>query len=276
MPDPSDVTPDSSPAPDPSSGLQSPAASPAVTEGEETSSADRPIENAVREFNRKFTRIERQLEALAQLQSQPRAAVPATSPDGEPTDEQLWERAQHNDRQAFDTYMQRIAARQTVQLNQVQRMSQLVDSQLMVLGQKYPVLQDQAHPLAQTAAQAYQILMGQGYPQSKATWLEAVKTAIADRPDLVAEMHGQAVARGDQGRQAAARVAQAGQTPASGRAAAPAPKRQERPLSAEERDLAARMGIKDPQKARENFRKRRESGVSQIGAVGMHLSEEDL
>ena len=43
-----------------------------------------------------------------------------------------------------------------------------------------------------------------------------------------------------------------------------------------QRDLAARMGIKDPQKARENFRKRRESGVSQIGAVGMHLNEEDL
>ena len=274
MPDPPDVTPDPSSAPDPSSGLPSPAASPAVTEGGESS--DRPVENLASEMHRKFTRLERQLEALAQLQSQPRAAVPATSLDGEPTDEQLWERAHHNDRQAFDTYMQRIAARQTVQLNQVQRMSQLVDSQLMVLGQKYPVLQDQAHPLAQTAAQAYQILMGQGYPQSKATWLEAVKTAIADRPDLVAEMHGQAVARGDQGRQAAARVAQAGQTPASGRAAAPAPKRQERPLSKDELALAARMGITDPQKARENFRKRRETGVSQIGAVGMHLSEEDL
>ena len=277
MPEPTDVQPDSSPAldqPEPAGQLGA-GTSPPVNEGE-SSSPERPVENAVREFNRKFTRIERQLEALAQLQSQPRATAPAPHSDGEPTDEQLWGQAQQGNRQAFDTYMQRIAARQTVQLTQVNRMSQLVDAQLMTLGQKYPVLQDQAHPLAQTAAQAYQLLVGQGYPQSKVTWLEAIKTAIADRPDLIAEMHGQAVARGDQGRQSAARVAQAGQTPASGRVAPPPAKRQERQLSLEERDLAARMGIKDPQKARENFRKRRESGVSQIGAVGMHLNEEDL
>ena len=275
MPDASDVQPASSPAPDPSSGLPSPATPSAVIDGG-ASPEDRPVDNLASEMHRKFTRIERQLEALAQLQSQPRAATPAPSQDGDPTDEQLWGQAQQGNRQAFDTYMQHIAARQTVQLSQAQRMSQLVDGQLMTLGQKYPVLQDQAHPLAQTAAQAYQLLVGQGYPQSKVTWLEAIKTAIADRPDLIAEMHGQAVARGDQGRQSAARVAQAGQTPAAGRAASPPAKRQERPLSQDERDLAARMGIKDPQKARENFRKRRETGVSQIGAVGMHLNEEDL
>ena len=242
-----------------------------------TERPDRPIENAVGEFSRKFARLEQRLDSIAQAMVQPQR------PSGEQptayTDDDLWRLAQQGDRAAFDLYMQRVAARTSHTQIQQNRHVQLIDGQLATLAQKYPVLNDTSHPLTQTVQQAYQIMVQQGYQPGKVTLLDAIKTAIADRPDLVAELQGQSTVVRDAPRRSAAEVAQAGQTAAAHRnPPPPAPRTKARPMTPDEIALAKRMGL-DPAKAaqsKERFLKRREEGVSGIGAVGLHVKEEDL
>jgi len=49
-----------------------------------------------------------------------------------------------------------------------------------------------------------------------------------------------------------------------------------RPLTEKERELAQRMGVKDPQKAKEAFLQRQKEGKSALGAVAGFIKEEDL
>ena len=240
---------------------------------------DRPVENAVAEFHRKFSRMQSQLDAVTQYLTQSAtAARPASAaPAADLSDDDLWRLAQQGDRQAFDLYMGRQAMRTSQSVVQSDRQARLIDAQLAQLGQMYPVLNDSQHALTQTVQQAYHLLLGQGYPASRATLLDATKTAIADRPDLVVELRGQATVTRDAGRRSATQVAQAGQMGASSRPSpAPAPAPRVKPLSKEEIELAKRMGIKDPQKAKERFLQRQASGQSALGGVGIHVREEDL
>lgn len=239
---------------------------------------DRPVENAVQEFHRKFSRLQSQMDAVTQYLTQTAAAPrPASASSSELSDDDLWRLAQQGDRQAFDLYMGRRALQTTQSVVQSDRQARLIDAQLAQLGQMYPVLNDPQHTLTQTVQQAYHLLLGQGYPASRATLLDATKTAIADRPDLVTELRQQAVVTRDAGRRSATQVAQAGQMGASSRSApAPASAAKVRPISKEEDALAKRMGIKDPQKAKERFLQRQASGQSALGGVGIHVREEEL
>ena len=119
--------------------------------------------------------------------------------------------------------------------------------------------------------QALDLLTQRGYPASQATYLEAVKTAIADRPDIVAELYTQ----GARAREGARRVS-AGNSGVTG-----ATVRQDDPQQAgtirvtpEQAAIAKRMNIKDPAKALQNFVKRQETGESRFGAVANLASGE--
>lgn len=241
----------------------------------ETGDSDRPWQNVVGEFNRKFGKLERQLEFLVSRLPEP-AAPREPGNRNQMTDDDLWRLAQQGERDAFELYMQRIAARTSHAQSAGDKFERLVDAQLATLGQKYPVLNDTSHPLTQTVQLAYQLLVGQGYPANKATMLEAIKTGIADRPDLVAELQGGASRGRETVRQSAATVAQSGQTASAPRATPPPRPSTVRPLTEKERELAARMGVKDPQKAKEEFLKRQKEGKSALGAVSGFVKEEEL
>lgn len=240
---------------------------------------DRPVENAVAEFHRKFTQMQRQLDAVTNYLSQAQATRPAAAspaPSGDLSDDDLWRLAQQGDRQAFDLYTQRKALSSSQALLQQEQRIRVVDAQLAALGQMYPVLNDPSHPLTQTVQQAYYLLVNQGYPQNRVTLLDATKTAIADRPDLVAEMRAQVVVTRDMPRRSASQVAQAGQMGAASRATPPPSASKVKPLTKEEEALARRMGVKDPQKAKERFLQRQADGRSNLGAVGQSVREEEF
>ncbi len=238
---------------------------------------DRPVQNVMGEFSRKFGQIERSVGALAQavdgLIQQRQAPPPPSQPVGNPqarTVDELWEGAKAGNKEDFEEWNRRKAAETYTQMRGIENHQALVEGQLNILQGKYPVLADPNHALTQTAQQAYTLLTRRGYPATQATFLEAVKTAIADRPDIVAESYTQ----GARAREGARRVS-AGNPGVIG-----ATHRQDEPaqpgkmrVTPEQAALARRMNVKDPAKAMQNFLRRRETGESNFGAVGAHLPE---
>jgi hypothetical protein len=239
---------------------------------------DRTQEQMFRELQRRDQERQKQLDqVLAYLVSgqQQRQAPSVNERKAPPTDDELWALAQQGDREAFVEHQRRITQRELAQSNTVTRNQQMVNGQLQALVNKYPVLNNPAHPLAQTMQQAYQLLIqNYGYAAGPATLLEAAKTAIAERPDLVAEQYNAGPQAREQSRQDGTRRAQSGQMGAThrqdNRPNAQAPK-----VSVESAALAARMGVKDPAKAMERFRKRQEAGLSSFGSVAAFIPEEE-
>lgn len=269
------ATADSSPAAEaPSTNAD--AASVTAAEG-----SDRPDKNWIAEFKRKQERTQQQLDAVLQYiatqAATPRvsAASPAASP-AQLSDEDLWNAAQAGDRHAFELYQQRIADRRIAEQLTAQNRAQIVTGQLNALVARYPVLRDPSHPLTQHTNQAYTLLVQQGYPAGQATLLEAAKTAIADRPDLVAELHTQGQQAREQSRRTATSQAQTGVTGATYRQDPTPTRDQKTRVLPQEAQLAARMGIKDPKKAKERFLQRQQEGRSNLGAVAGFVNSEDF
>ena len=261
-----DVKPDSSPG-----ASDSPAVSGAQVPH------DRPVENVMAEFNRKYARQQQQLEAVIQwIATQQQVPTPiVTQANGELTDEDLWRQAQQGDRKAFEMYQERIADRRLEKKSTIQTRAQMVQAQLQIIGQRYPVLADPQHPLSQTAQMAYHLLTQNGYPPGPETQLEALKTAITDRPDLIAELQSQNTRVQDATRQSATRTAQSGVMGSTVRQSAPQTgKPPATRVSEAERALAQRMNISDPAKAKERFLKRQEEGKSKLGAVAGFLGDQ--
>lgn len=253
----------------------------------DTDGGDRPLKNLQAEFNRKFTKVERQNQQLAEqltaigqflaANHQPQQA-PAQRRTEEPdTDENLWARAQTGDRLAFEEYQRRIAQREVQKERTVTGRDQMIQAQMQALYAKYPVFNDGNHPLTQTAQQAYQLLVRNGYPANQATLLEAAKTAIADRPDLVSDIYSQGAQAREGARRGNSNAAHSGQTGASVRRDEPTRSREGAvTVRPGEAAIAKRMGIKDPQKAKERFLERQKSGQSALGAVSGFVHEEDF
>jgi hypothetical protein len=239
---------------------------------------ERPIENLRGEFSRKMGSLEQKFDQVLSYMAQqeadkarPAAPAPAKGPHGALSDDELWELAKNGDKAAFDTHQKRMAAQTYQELRGQENHQSLVEGQIGILHQKYPVLGNPQHALTQTVNAAQALLQRRGYPNAPATYLEAVKTAIADRPDLVAEMHTQ----GARAREGARRVS-AGNSGVTG-----ATVRQDDPQQAgtirvtpEQAAIAKRMNIKDPAKALQNFVKRQETGESRFGAVANLASGE--
>jgi len=275
MPDEQGVTA----AESPTEGIQDVPAASSTAQGVPDSPTDRPVENWQREFQRRqqeqADKLEKVIMYLASGAQQPqgRKVDRQTAPEP-PTDEELWAQAQQGDRVAFEEYQGRIAERKIAQNSQASRKQQIVAGQLQAIVAKYPVLNNPQHPLAQTMNQAYQLLVSNGYAAGPETLLEAAKTAIADRPDLVSDLYTQNAQAREQVRQDSTRRAQSGVMSGSHRQSAPsgsaAPK-----ISPEAADLARRMGVKDPDKAMERFRKRQAAGQSSFGSVAAFIPQED-
>jgi hypothetical protein len=241
---------------------------------------DRPVQNVVAEFNRKFSKLAQQQETILQwIASQAVTTQQPTRPAVDKTqvsDEDLWALAQQGDRQAFELYQERIADRRIKQESAQQNRARLTQGQLAALMGKYPVLNNPQHPLTQYVNAAYQAYLQQGYPAGQETLLEAAKTAIADRPDLVAELHNAGAQAREGVRRSATQVAQSGVTGASHRQAPSSGTPQAKTLTPDQRALAKRMGIKDPSKAIKGFLQRQEDGQSSLGGVRAFVNEEEL
>jgi hypothetical protein len=242
--------------------------------------ADRPMQNIVGEFNRKYGALNQKIDGIlnwinTQAASPPVQSQAAPAGQGQVSNEELWRLAQQGDRQAFEAYQARIADQQLSQRLQAASWEQTVDRQMEAILRTYPVLQDANHPLTQHANAALTLLLRRGYPNNRATMLEAAKTAIADRPDIVSELHQQGAVASGAARRTAAQAAQAGATGVSHRsdqARTTAPKA----LTQEQKDLAARMNVKDPEGARKRFLQRQQDGRSHFGAVSAFINEEEL
>lgn len=241
---------------------------------------ERTIDNVYGEFNRKFGRLQTQLETVLQYiatQNQPRAAeIPPSGQQGQRSMDELYGQAVTGDRAAYEEYHRRLASQQYEQRSQQDRKAQLVTTQLNALVSKYPVLRDAAHPLTQAAHQAYTVLVQNGYPADTSTLVEAAKTAIADRPDLVSEIFSQPAQQREQVRQTATQRAQTGVTGAQHRQVSPTPAATPMKVNPQEADLARRMGIKDPGKSKERFLKRQEMGQSSLGSVAAFVNDQEF
>ena len=241
------------------------------------------IEQRLRqEFSQQFGGLKNELNTVVQYVAS-QAAAPATAQGNPPPtpagataesyDDQLFKRAAAGDKDAFVEWTDRRADARIQQTLAYQNANDLVDGQLRALMQKYPVLTDASHPLTQTANLAYKLMTQRGYQPGKATLLDAAKTAIADRPDLVADLMPQ-TARERTRRSAV----NSGMTGASHREDAPSGGSQRQPrLSEPEWRLAQRMGFSDPKRAVEakaRFMKRQEDGTSRLGAVAGYVTDE--
>ena len=240
-------------------------------------SGDRPVENLAGEFNRKFGSLSAKVDQLtnlmvAQAQATQAPTQSGTTVDlGRMTDDQLWDESVKGNKDAFTLREQRIAARTYQTLRGVESENQMIEGQVAAIAQKYPVLRDGNHPLSQHVNQAYQLYLKRGRPATSATWLEAAKTAITDRPDLVSDLHSQTARASNQSRRSGA----AGQTAPSHRDA-PATESVNFRTTKEDRELGNRMGVKDVEGAKKRFLQRQAEGRSSFGQIASSIQLEDL
>ena len=105
-----------------------------------------------------------------------------------------------------------------------------------------------------------------------------LEMAVADRPDLVSEAYNSGATTREQTRRSATSNAQSGVTGVTHRNDSPRSQPGKQKLTEEQIRLARQMGL-SPEKAAGSiarFHKRREEGISKIGAVGNLLDEESL
>ena len=261
MADPQDVTPGSSPGstdPPPPDATATPGVT-GVAEG-----ADRPIENLKGEFDRKMTRVERQIAELASMIAAQQTPRSEPAPSQEYTDQQLLELANAGNAAAHQEYTRRVVAQQIGWQQQAAQHHQMIAGQLQAVYAKYPVLTDPSQPLTQAAMQAKMALVRLGHPaQSPATDLEAIKLAIVDNPGLIQPTSGSSSSGGG------GRAPQQGIDGATSRRPHQTTTSPSRPISQKERDIAQRMGIKDPVESLKRFEKRlaeQRSGISPMVA----------
>ena len=242
--------------------------------------SDRPVQNVVAEFNRKFAKTQQKLDTVLQwIASQavtPQAPRQPAVDKTQVSDEDLWALAQQGDRQAFETYQERIADRRIKQESTTQNKARFVQNQLAVYAGKYPVLNNPQHPLTQHVTAVYQALLGNGYVQGQETLLEAIKLGVADRPDLIAAEYNAGSQAREGVRRSATQTAQSGVTGVSHRQQPSNPQNQAKTLTPDQRALAKRMGIKDPAKAVKNFLQRQEDGQSSLGGVRAFVNDDEL
>lgn len=226
---------------------------------------DRPVENLKGEFDRKFNKVQQSLDQVMQyLALQAQQQQPVAAPKKELSKEELYTLATQGDRLAYEELNRRIAAEEYQKQHTQTSRQQTVRNQIVALQQKYPAFNDASNPLTQTFNQAYQLMLRGGYAADEATLLDAMKTAIAERPDLVADMYSQSARAQEQQRRSATQVSAAGQTGASHRAT---PATTKPKLSDEMRAQFQKMGNKDPEGTMQRFYKRQAEGKSSVSPM---------
>lgn len=266
MPDELDVPADSSPAP--AAPSPSPESGPAPVSAVPGFPQDRPVENVMAEWNRKFQALQDQLGQMMTYLARP---APTAESSSSYTDDQLYDLAVAGNKGAMQTLDQRREARLRESLIQQTAQSNALLMELQGVVERYPCLRDATHPLTQ-AATAYKMrLLAAGAQDTAVTVLEAIRQTIVNNPDLVPRSSadlGETQRR--VGAQAAATIDAGGRRPA-----APAPvKPKEHVLSPRELEIAQRMGVKDPQKAFANFEKRQADKRSSVSPLVAQIVRE--
>lgn len=263
------VTPDSPTDPEPDESQATAAAVSAVDL--DANVGDRPARNILAELERKqrqqFDAFK--AEILSALRPQPPAAPPQSR---EYSDEELSQLAAAGDSRAHLELSRRVAARTTAEQLQAQSQVQATLQQRQVLYAKYPVLADTSHPLTQYAMQAKAILIQSGRANDASVDVDAIRTAIADLPDVAAQVMVR--------QPTPASVPRA--TVPTAAASAPAPRRtpaatQQQGISDKQWALAKRMGFTSREKAAQaitNMERRQKDGQSTFGNVAAFIRED--
>ena len=226
-------------------------------------------------------RLEQMLQVIAaQQHAQQQRAPQHASSFSQPANakEDLWARAQQGDREAFEEYQRIIAREEYIKEQRNLGQKNYTEVQLTELSKLYPQLNDSSHPLTQKAQLAYQLLVNSGKPADRATLLEAAKTAIADSPQLIAELYSQGNRAREQARTSGVRSAHSGMTGTTYRQDPPRTTQGQtsRPVSTDEAALAGRMLPYNPKRpdektpeqraqgAKKRFLERQQAGLSQV------------
>lgn len=237
----------------------------------ETTPAPDPEPEPVAPPDDRFQRIEQQIQGLtavvANAVTRPAPAPAPPPPAGEDaTDDELFRRAQQGDLRAYEMWTDRRADRRFDQRMRGVQQDGLVNHSLGELGRQYPEFQDVNHPLTTAVRNKLAVMIGEGYPNNKATFLAAIEKTVASNRHLVSSAPSAAQQRQSTG----GHFAPSHRAPVSGR---PAPQRN---LLPEELALARRIGARDPAGAIQRFKQRQASGQSSLGVVANFVREEDL
>jgi predicted secreted protein len=276
MADDPEVQPDETP--------EEPQAAPEVLPEDTPLAPDnRPARNVVAEVNRKFTKIERQLEEqraqnaqiLASLQQQRQPAPqPAPAQTGaEYSDEQLGQLAAAGNVEALRLLVQRQSEKATAQQMGQFTQVQTVQRALGELFSRYPMLrEDTQHPLTQAVYAARNQFLAQGWAPGPATDLRAIEAAIVNAPHLatpVAPTTQDTTRRAGVTAQQTMEGAAPRRSPQSGQTAVV------KPLDPKVQGIAQRMNVADPQNSLKRFMDRQQNRRSVVSpAIQQAVREE--
>lgn len=226
---------------------------------------DRPWQNFIAESNRKIGKVESRLDELISLIAQQSAKPNAPAqPLAQYSDEQLAELYRAGSAEAGVALNERVTARQIATQSNADKKAQRIQQEMLVLATKYPQLRDSNSPLRQAAVDARAVLINQGHQPGPETDLEAVKYAILDNPQIATPTS----------------VAPMPNAPASTTIDGSKPRRAVAPtvtakMDPKAREIAKRMGVKDPEKSLERFWKRQESGKSAVSPLIQTIVKEE-
>lgn len=259
MPDVTDVT-DPSPDPEPLAADVTPVSGDVATFPD-----DRPAENFKAEVDRKFGLLSRQLAdltgtlgALISAPSPPQPSYPVRT--SEPTDAELEVAAGQGNWQAQAELSRRTAARDAAALVAADQRARAVAQEVSLLAQQYPAFNDPTSPLYLAATQMRHAYIANGYPNSLETTLVAMEKTLVRNPQLVSDTVRKPATAGELSRQSAASA-----VTVEGTTRRPAPSSSvPATLTQKERDIAKRMGVKDPAKSKQRLYERHEKGQSSV------------
>lgn len=250
-----------------------PGSSPVISDVPSDTPTDRPAGNLKAEFDRKMGKLDEKLDQLTAYvsrlaQPQPSTNEPAaTSGKKEYTDEELHTLWQQGYQEAGDILIKRKVDREFAARQETDKQDTLVNSQLSVLFQRYPVLADPAHPLTKMAVIAKRALLANGRSDTRATELEAILLAIADyvaQPRTDDEDHAEPTSRPSSVVVPGATVRRA-----------PTARPKEPAMDPRSLEVAKRMNIKDPAGSRKRFYERNAKGTSSISPMVAQLIKEE-
>jgi hypothetical protein len=231
------------------------------------------------DMERQMGQVQAQVaEVVNSLASMAQARQAGPQPQPQLVNDQEIRQAAEQGHFAAQEYLTRQAARAeataAVQsgLAQQQRATQITQ-QIQLLMAKYPQFKEAGNPLSATTASVRNTLLQQGYPNDLSTILEAMKVAIVDNPEVVAQMVNKGPVTNELARQSAVASQSMGSMRTGAARRSPAepetPKLEKRAL-----DMAKRMGVKDPTGSVKRMYERNAGGKSALSpTVAMVIRE---
>ena len=266
----------SDPSPDDPITPESPVADPTPVSGDVAAlPVDRPAENLKAEFDRKFGLLQKQLTDLtgtlgAYLSQPPPQSYPTRAT--EPTDAEVEQAAQQGNWQAQAELSRRAGAREAAALVAADQRARAVAQEVALLAQQYPAFNDPTSPLYLAATQMRHAYIAAGYANTLETTLLALEKTLVRNPALVAETVRKPATAGELSRQSA--VAGTNIVEGSPRRPSTASTTPTPALTQKAKDIAKRMGVKDPEGAVKRLYERHEKGQSSVSPTIALITKE--